>query len=77
MFRIHLPKLISKMFTYKITYLLGRLDTSTCPPAVVSVIFPAFNGEPVTLTESQITVTFETEQTSIVDLGPLVKVELI
>ena len=65
------------MFTYKITYLLGRLDTSTCPPAVVSVIFPAFNGEPVTLTESQITVTFETEQTSIVDLGPLVKVELI
>jgi hypothetical protein len=64
------------MFTYRITYLLGRLDTSTCPPAVVSVIFPAFNGEPVTLTESEITVTFKTEQTPIA-LSPLVRVELI
>lgn len=65
------------MFTYKITYLLGSIDTSTCPPAIVPVIFPNFTGEPVTLTESEITVTFDTEQTSIVDLGPLVKVELI
>jgi len=64
------------MFTYKITYLLGKLDTSTCPPAVVSAIFPAFNGEPVTLNESEITVTFENAQTP-VDLGPLVKVELL
>ena len=62
------------MFTYRITYLLGKLDTSTCPPAVVSAIFPAFNGEPVTLDESQITVTFDTEQ-SPVDLGPLVLVQ--
>ena len=64
------------MFTYKITYLLGKLDTSTCPPAVVSVIFPAFNGEAVTLSESEVTVTFDTPQTP-TDLGPLVKVELI
>jgi hypothetical protein len=64
------------MFTYRITYLLGALDTSTCPPAVVSVIFPAFNGEPVTLSDSEITVTFSTPQTP-TDLGPLVKVELI
>jgi len=64
------------MFSYKITYLLGKLDTSICPPAVVSVIFPAFNGEPVTLTESEITVTFDTEQIP-TDLGPLVRVELI
>jgi hypothetical protein len=64
------------MFTYKITYLLGKLDASTCPPAIVSTIFPAFNGEPVTLTESEITVTFATEQTP-TDLGPLVRVELI
>ena len=64
------------MFTYRITYLLGKLDTSTCPPAVVSAIFPAFNGEPVTLNESEITVTFENAQTP-VDLGPLVKVELL
>jgi len=64
------------MFTYKITYLLGKIDTSTCPPAIVSVIFPNFTGESVTLDESQITVTFDSEQTP-TDLGPLVKVELI
>jgi hypothetical protein len=64
------------MFTYRITYLLGKLDTSPCPPAVVSVIFPAFNGEPVSITESEITVTFETEQTPVA-LSPLVRVELI
>jgi hypothetical protein len=64
------------MFTYRITYLLGKLDTSNCPPEVVPVIFPAFNGEAVTLTDSEITVTFDTEQ-SPVDLGPLVQVELI
>ena len=64
------------MFTYRITYLLGKLDTSICPPAVVSALFPAFNGEPVTLNESEITVTFATEQTP-TDLGPLVRVELL
>ena len=64
------------MFTYRITYLLGKLDTSNCPPAVVSAIFPAFDGEPVTLSESEITVNFDTAQT-FNDLGPLVKVELL
>jgi hypothetical protein len=64
------------MFTYRITYLLGSLDTSFCPPEIVSVIFPAFNGETVTLTESEITVTFDTAQTP-TDLGPLVRVELL
>ena len=64
------------MFTYRITYLLGKLDTSVCPPAIVPAIFPNFSGEAVTLDESQITVTFSTEQTP-TDLGPLVKVELI
>ena len=64
------------MFTYRITFLLGKLNTSICPPEVVPVIFPAFNGEPVTLSDSEITVTFSTPQTP-TDLGPLVKVELI
>jgi len=64
------------MFTYRITYLLGKLDTSICPPEVVPVIFPNFTGESVTLTDSEITVTFDTAQTP-TDLGPLVKVELI
>jgi hypothetical protein len=64
------------MFTYRITYLLGSLDTSVCPPAIVSVIFPAFSGEAVTLSDSEITVTFDTAQAP-TDLGPLVKVELL
>ena len=64
------------MFKYRITYLLGKLDTSVCPPAIVSSLFPAFDGEPVTLNENDITVTFETEQTP-VDLGHLVNVELL
>jgi hypothetical protein len=64
------------MFTYKITCLLGKIDTSTCPPEVVPVIFPNFTGESVTLSESEITVTFDTEQIP-TNLGPLVKVELI
>jgi hypothetical protein len=62
------------MTTYRITYLLGEINTSTCPPAIVSVIFPNFNGEATTMDESQITVTFDTEQSPI-DLGPLVKVQ--
>jgi len=63
-------------YTYRITYLLGKLDTSICPPPVVQVLFPNFNGESVTLTDTEITVTFSAPQTP-VDLGPLVKVELI
>jgi hypothetical protein len=61
-------------YTYRITSLLGKLDTSVCPPPVIAVLFSAFNGETVTLTDTDITVTFETEQIP-VDLGPLVKVE--
>ena len=68
--------MFNPMHTYRITYLLGKLDTSTCPPAIVPIIFPAFNGEAVTLSDSEITVTFATEQTP-TDLGPLVKVELL
>ena len=64
------------MFTYRITYLLGKLDTSVCPPAIVSALFPSYAGEPVTLTDSEITVTFDTKKTP-VDLGPLVRVELL
>ena len=63
--------------TYRITYLLGKLDASKCPPDILYTLFPAFNGsQAVTLNESEITVTFKTAQTP-VDLGPLVKVEVI
>ena len=64
------------MITYRITYLAGKLDTSICPPAIVSAIFPAFNGEPVTLNESECTIEFAEPQTPI-DLGPLIKVEIV
>jgi len=43
---------------------------------LLATIFPAWNGEPVTASQSEITVTFATPQTP-VDLGPLVKVEVI
>jgi len=65
------------MTTYRITYLLGKLDASTCPPAVLYSLFPNFNGsQAVTLNESEILVTFKTAQTP-ANLGPLVKVEVV
>ena len=65
------------MTTYRITYLLGRIDNSKCPPDVLYTLFPAFDGnQAVTLSDSEITVTFDTPQTP-VDLGPLVRVEVI
>jgi hypothetical protein len=62
--------------TYRITYLAGLLDTSVCPPAIVAALFPAFDGWPVTLSESECIVTAPSPQTP-ADLGPLVKVELV
>ena len=65
------------MTTYRITYLLGQLNTSKCPPDILYALFPAFDGsQAVTLNADEITVTFATPQTP-VDLGPLVKVETI
>ena len=43
---------------------------------LLSTVFPAWNGEASTYSQSEITVTFDTPQTP-VDLGPLVKVELL
>lgn len=63
-------------YSYKITLLLGKMDNSVCPPPFISSIFPAFNGQPVTVNESECIVTFDAPQTP-VDLGPLVKVELL
>lgn len=65
------------MTTYRITYLLGKLDTSKCPPDILYALFPAFNGsQAVTINESEILVTFDKAQTP-VNLGPLVKVEVV
>lgn len=62
--------------TYRITYLAGPINTGVCPPAIVSAVFPAFDGWPVTLTETECLVTAPAPQTP-VDLGPLVKVEQV
>jgi hypothetical protein len=58
--------------TYRITSSLLIGDYAQ----LLATIFPAWNGEPVTAGQSEITVTFATPQTP-VDLGPLVKVEVI
>jgi len=58
--------------TYRITSCLAIGDYAQ----LLTTVFPAWNGEPVTATQSEITVTFDTPQTP-VDLGPLVKVEVL
>lgn len=60
------------MVNYKITSLLVIADGQ----ALVKAVFPNYDGQPTWFNQSEIIVTFETEQTP-VDLGPLVKVELI
>ncbi len=60
------------MITYRITSCLAIGDYAQ----LLATVFPAWNGEPVTATQSEITVTFDTPQTP-ADLGPLVKVEVI
>ena len=60
------------MTSYRITSSLLIGDYAQ----LLATIFPAWNGEPVSASQSEITVTFATPQTP-VDLGPLVKVEVI
>jgi hypothetical protein len=60
------------MVKYKITSLLFIGDGQ----ALIKAVFPAFNGEQASFNQSEITVTFKTAQTP-VDLGPLVKVEVL
>ena len=64
------------MITYRISFLIGKMDTTQCPPAFLSVLFPNVIASSILLTEHDCTVTFDTPQTP-ADLGPLVKVELI
>jgi hypothetical protein len=64
------------MKTYRITYLAGFLDTSVCPPVIVSAIFPTFDGWPVTLSESECIVTVP-DGIEPLNLSPLIKIELL
>jgi hypothetical protein len=65
------------MKTYRITYLIGKLDASTCPPAIVPAIFPTFDGWPVTLSESECIVTVPEGTPEPLNLSPLIKIELL
>lgn len=63
------------MATYRITSLVGGFG-NTNPPPIVPAIFPAFDGWPVTLSESECIVTVPDGVTPI-DISTLVKVEQI
>ena len=63
--------------TYRITYLAGNLDASVCPPAIVSALWPSFDGWPVELSPTECLVTVPDTAPSPADLGPLVKVERV
>ena len=64
------------MATYRITNLMGAIDCSITPHPVVAVIFPGAELLECSVSPSEITATLATPQTP-VDLGPLVRVELI
>jgi hypothetical protein len=63
------------MKTFRITYLLGQLDPSHCPPPVVSALWPAFDGWTVSLSQDEVLVTVPDSAPPPADLGPLVRVE--
>lgn len=63
-------------YTYRITTLLGAIGTSRNPPPFLDVLFAGAVPLVVELSESECVVTFDAPQTP-VDLGPLVRVELI
>lgn len=64
--------------TYRITYLAGVLDTSNCPPAIVAALWPSFDGSwQVTLSQTECLVEVPSGTPPPVDLGPLVRVEVV
>jgi hypothetical protein len=65
------------MKNYRITYLIGKLDASTCPPAIVSALWPTFDGWLVTLSESECIVTVPEGTPEPLNLSPLIKIELL
>ena len=60
-------------YTYKVTMSGATLAD---PYAFLQAVFPQRDGEPASSDGASVTVTFATPQTP-VDLGPLVKVELL
>lgn len=64
------------MITYKISLIGIQMDGSANPPSIVTSLFPGIEYVSIELSTSECLVTFATPQTP-VDLGPLVKVEII
>ena len=64
------------MTTYRITYLLGKLDANSNPPSVLALLFPNSTPLSCSVSEEEYLVTFPSPQTT-ADLGPLVKVEVV
>jgi len=64
------------MITYKISLIGMQMDGSTNPPSIVTSLFPGIEHVSIELSTSECLVTFDTPQTP-VDLGPLVKVEVV
>ena len=64
------------MTTYRITSLAGGFGPS-CPPPIVSALWPSFDGWACTLSEHELTVSVPDSTPAPADLGPLVKVELV
>lgn len=62
---------------HRITILGTGLDCSACPPAIVSALWPSFDGWPVSLSQSECIVDVPEGTPPPQDLGPLVKVEPI
>jgi len=62
------------MKTYRITSLVGGFGHS-CPPPIVTALWPTFDGWPCTMSEHELTVTAPSSAPAPADLGPLVKVE--
>jgi hypothetical protein len=60
-------------YTYKVSMLGANLSE---PYALLDAVFPQRNGEPAESNGSYVAVTFDAPQTH-VDLGPLVRVELL
>lgn len=63
-------------YTHKVTSYAGPLGES-CPPAIISVIWPSFDGWPCELDNNTLLVTVPDSAPAPADLGPLVKVELV
>lgn len=63
------------MKTYRVTLLGLPIDTSACPPAIVSALWPTFDGWPCEVSAERILVSVPDSAPSPADLGPLVKVE--